>query len=87
MEKSCRCDICNTDVHKASYTNYLLSTKHLGNISQDDILMPEWLFKEEQTLNRKKKLKKYITLKHWNRLPEIILSYLIKNWIKVYPKG
>ena len=43
-----RCDICNIDVHRASYAKHLRSKRPLENIRQDDITIPEWLFKEEQ---------------------------------------
>ena len=57
MENSRRCDICNIDVHRASYAKHLRSKKHLESIRQNDIIIPEWLFKEEQTPIRKKNLK------------------------------
>ena len=59
MEKSRRCEICKIDVHRASYLKHLRRKKHLQNIKQDDIIIPEWLFKEKQTpvkKNIKKKL-------------------------------
>ena len=61
MENSRRCDICNIDVHRASYGKHLRSKKHL-KITQNEIIIPEWLFKEEQT-PIKKKNKKHTTLK------------------------
>ena len=39
--------------------NNLRSKKHLENIRQDEIIVPEWLFKEEQTPIRKKIKKVY----------------------------
>ena len=62
MENSLRCDICNIDVHRASYGKHLISKKHLEKIRQNDIIIPEWLLKEEQT-PIKKKNKKHTTLK------------------------
>ena len=59
MENSRRCEICNIDVHRASYVKLLRSKKHLGNIRQDDITIPESLFKEEQTPTRKNIKKTY----------------------------
>ena len=41
-----RCDICNVDVHRASYNKHLRSKKHLENIIQNEMIIPEWLFKE-----------------------------------------
>ena len=49
MENSRRCVICNFDVNRASYAKHLRSEKHFENIRQDEISIPEWLFKEEQT--------------------------------------
>ena len=37
-----KCEICNIDVHKASYAKYLKGKKHLEN----EIIIPEWLFHE-----------------------------------------
>ena len=54
MENSRRCDVCNFDVHRASYAKRLKSTKHLEKLSQDVINIPEWLFKEIQTPIRKR---------------------------------
>ena len=41
MENSRRCDICNIDNHRASYAEHSRSKKHLENIKQDDIFIPE----------------------------------------------
>ena len=41
-----RCEICNVDVHRASYVKHLRSKKHLENIKQNDRITPEWLFQE-----------------------------------------
>ena len=57
MENSLRCDISNIDVHRASYGKHLISKKHLEKIIQNEIIIPEWLFKEEQTPIKKKKFK------------------------------
>ena len=54
MENSRSCDICNIDIHEASYAKLLRSKEHLENIRQDDIIISEWLFKEEQTPTKKK---------------------------------
>ena len=40
------CDLCNTDVHRASYSKHLRSKKHIENIKQNEMIIPEWLFKE-----------------------------------------
>ena len=41
-----RCDICDVDVHRASNNKHLRSKKHVDNIKQDEMIIPEWLFKE-----------------------------------------
>ena len=41
-----RCEICNVDVHRASYSKHLRSKKHLENIKQNEMIIPEWLFRE-----------------------------------------
>ena len=49
-----RCEICNVDVHRASYVKHLRSKKHLENMRQNDMLLPEWLFQEhvENKINK-----------------------------------
>ena len=41
-----KCEICNVDVHRASYVKHLGNKKHLQNIKQNEMIIPEWLFKE-----------------------------------------
>ena len=41
-----RCEICNIDVHRASYNKHMRSKKHIENMKQDEMIIPEWLFKE-----------------------------------------
>ena len=41
-----RCDICNVDVHRASYMKHLKSKKHLQNLKQNEMIIPDWLFRE-----------------------------------------
>ena len=41
-----RCEICNADVHRASYIKHLRSKKHMENIRQNEMIIPEWLFLE-----------------------------------------
>ena len=59
MENGRRCDICNNDVHRASYAKHLRSKKRLENIRQNDIIIPEWLFKEEKVPIKNKIRKVY----------------------------
>ena len=63
MENSRTCEVCNVNVHRASFVKHLRSKKHLENILQIDMIIPEWFFREEKHLLRKK-YKRYITLKH-----------------------
>ena len=41
-----KCEICNVDVHRASYMKQLRSKKHIENMKQNDMVIPEWFFKE-----------------------------------------
>ena len=41
-----KCEICNIGVHRASHLKHLRSKKHLENLKQNEIIKPEWLFKE-----------------------------------------
>ena len=41
-----RCDICNINVHRASYIKHLRSKKHMENMKQNEMIIPEWLFQE-----------------------------------------
>ena len=47
-------EVCNIDVHRASYVKHLKSEKHLENIKQNEKILPEWLFSEpvENKINR-----------------------------------
>ena len=54
MENSRRCDICNIDVHRASYGKHLIIKKQLENMRHNEKFIQEWLFKEEQTPIKKK---------------------------------
>ena len=48
MENSHQCEICNVNVHRASMQKHMRSKKPLENMKQYDLIIPEWLFKEEQ---------------------------------------
>ena len=41
-----RCEICNVDVHRASYAKHLKSQKDIKNMKQNEMILPEWLFQE-----------------------------------------
>ena len=62
MENSRTCDVCNVNVHRASFAKHLRSKIHLKNIEQNEMIIPECFFKKKHLL--RKRYKKYITLKH-----------------------
>ena len=41
-----KCDVFNVEVHRASYAKHLRSKVHLKIIKQNELLIPELLFKE-----------------------------------------
>ena len=43
---SCKCDVCNIDVHRASYAKHLRGKKHLENGKLKEMIIPEKLFQE-----------------------------------------
>ena len=49
-----KCEICNVDVHRASYIKHLRSRKHIENTKQNEMTIPEWLFLEpvEKKINK-----------------------------------
>ena len=49
-----RCEICNVDVHRASYIKHLRSKKHIENLKRNEMIIPEWLFQEllENKINK-----------------------------------
>ena len=59
MENSRRCEVCNVNVHRASFVKHLRSKKHLENLAQIEMIIPDWLFKEEQSPIKKKIQKVY----------------------------
>ena len=63
MENSRTCEICNVIIHQASYAKQSRIKKHLENEKQNEMIIPEWLFKEEQA-PLKNKSKKCSTPKH-----------------------
>ena len=59
MEKSRTCEVCNVNIHRASFAKHLRSKKHLENIEQIEMILPEWFFKEDKTPIKKKIQKVY----------------------------
>ena len=54
MENSRTCEICKVNVHRASFAKHMRSKKILENEEQSGMIIPEWLFKEEQAPIKKK---------------------------------
>ena len=48
------CEVCNVNVHRASFPKHLRSKKHLENIEQNEMIIPEWFFTEEKSPIKKK---------------------------------
>ena len=59
MENSRTCEICNVNVHRASFVKQLRSKKHLENMIQNEMIIPAWFLKEEKTPIQKKIQKVY----------------------------
>ena len=38
-----KCEVCNVDVHRASYIKHLKSKKHIENMKKNEMIIPEWL--------------------------------------------
>ena len=61
MENSRTCEVCNVNVHRASFVKHLRSKNYLEKTEQNEKSVPDWLFKGERSLF-KKRYKSYITL-------------------------
>ena len=59
MENSRTCEICNVDVQRASMQKHLRSKKQLEKIKRNEMIIPEWLLKEERTPIKKQIEKVY----------------------------
>ena len=44
MENSRTCEVCNVNIHRASFAKLLRSKKHFENIEQNEMIIPEWFF-------------------------------------------
>ena len=44
--RKCKCEICNVDVHRASYVKDVRSKKHSESEKQNKMIIPGWLFEE-----------------------------------------
>ena len=54
MENRRTCEVCNVNVHRATFVKHLRSKKHLENIEQNGMIIPDWLFKQERSPIKKK---------------------------------
>ena len=59
MENSRKCEVWNVNVHRASFVKHLRSKKHLEKIEQIELIIPDWLYKEERSPIKKKIQKVY----------------------------
>ena len=59
MENNRTCEVCYVNVHRASFVKHLRSKKHLENLEQNEMIIPDWLFKEERSPIKKKIQKVY----------------------------
>ena len=59
MDNSRICEVCNVNVHRASFAKHLGSKKHLENLEKIEMIIPEWFFKEEKSPIKKKIQKVY----------------------------
>ena len=49
-------EVCNIDVHRASYVKHLRSKKHLETEKDNEMIIPEWLFPDPIGKKLKKNL-------------------------------
>ena len=59
MENSRNCEVCNVNFYRASFVKHLRSKKHVESIEQNEMIIPDWLFKEERSPITKKIQKVY----------------------------
>ena len=87
MENSRTCEVCNVNVHRASFVKHLRSKKHLQQLEQNEMIIPDWLFKEERSPLKKKiqKVYNHKTLKQLAREKiELDVKELAKLMINPY---
>ena len=59
MENSRTCEVCNVNVHRASFGKHLRSKNHLEKVEENEMIIPDWFFKEEKSPIKKKIQKVY----------------------------
>ena len=83
-----RCDVCNIDVHRTSYSKHIRSKKHTENIKHYGMIIPEWLFREPVENNIKKiynpKPLKQLARKNINLDDKQLNKELAKKMINLY---
>ena len=48
-----KCEVCNIDVHRASFVKHFRSKKHLENEKRNEMIIREWLSQEPFENERK----------------------------------
>ena len=59
MENGRTYEVCNVNVHRASFVKHLRSEKHIETRKQNEMIKPQWLLKEERSPNKKRIQKVY----------------------------
>ena len=54
MKNSRKCETCKVNVHRASFVKLLRTKKQLETEKRNEMITPEWLFKQKQTTIKKK---------------------------------
>ena len=78
MENSRTCEVCNVNVHRASFVKHLRSKKHKENIEKNEMIIPDWLFKEKGS-PIKKKIQNVYNPKTLKQLAREKFNWMIKN--------
>ena len=50
-----KCEICDVETHRASFAKHMKSKKHLENVKQNEMMIPDWFF-QEPVVNRINKI-------------------------------
>ena len=77
-----KCEVCNVDVHRASYIKHLSSKKQIENNKRNEMIIPEWLFHEPV----ENKIKKIYNPKPFRKLARDNLKLEDKNLNKELAK-
>ena len=78
MKNSRTCEVCNVNVQRAYMQKHLKSKKHSEKLKQNEMIIPEWLFKRERTpIN--KKIQKVYNPKTLKQIARKKLNWMMKN--------